>query len=111
MKSFYELSTFLKISYLSPVGLTTPQMNCPRGSLIHNESLRVCYMLQSVLCQGWMRLVISSVLLGSLFLIALCGRSSFWSLHQASDFSTVSSSTMNQCAFKHSARKRPLEAC
>jgi hypothetical protein len=40
---------------------------------------------------------------GTLFPIALCGRSSLYSLRQASNFSDASSSSTKQRAFRHSA--------
>lgn len=48
--------------------------------------------------------------IGTLLPIAPCGRSSLSYLRQASNFSCASASVRNQCAFKHSARKRSLNA-
>jgi hypothetical protein len=38
-------------------------------------------------------------MIGAIFPIALCGRSSLWCLRHASSFSQASSSDRNQCAF------------
>src|SRR5690606_19284672 len=38
----------------------------------------------------------------------LCGRNSLYSLRQASIFSRASSRERNQCTFRHSSRKLPL---
>lgn len=47
---------------------------------------------------------------GTLLPIAPCGRSSLLYLRQASNFSAASANVRNQCAFRHSALNRPLNA-
>ena len=48
--------------------------------------------------------------IGGLLPMAPCGRSSLQYLHQSSNFSCASASVGNHWAFRHSARKRPLNA-
>jgi hypothetical protein len=43
-------------------------------------------------------------MIGGIFPIALCGRSSLWCLRHAASFSQASCRDRNQCAFRHSLR-------
>src|ERR1700722_18684003 len=47
---------------------------------------------------------------GRLLPIAPCGRGSLVYLRQYTNFSRASARVRNQCAFRHSARSRPLKA-
>jgi hypothetical protein len=79
---------------ISPHSLERPEQELPRPS--QGEGLAVS--------PGF------TTAIGGLLPMAPCGRTSFLSLRQASNFSDAAASVRNQWAFRHSARKRPLKA-